>query len=82
MIQGLRFRRMFEMVRMDESAADIRDMNRRLQRMLEETLSKNLVLQKVGLNSNSIPRYYFRTFLEVSILAYGIRLNCENTFLY
>ncbi|MCP9265518.1 hypothetical protein DINM_020838 [Dirofilaria immitis] len=43
---GLRFRRMFEMVRMDESAADIRDMNRRLQRMLEETLSKNLVLQK------------------------------------
>lgn len=38
---------MFEMVRMDESAADIRDMNRRLQRMLEETLSKNLVLQKV-----------------------------------
>ncbi|KAL3982990.1 Trafficking protein Mon1 family protein [Acanthocheilonema viteae] len=43
---GLRFRRMLEMVRMDESAADIRDMNRRLQRMLEETLSKNLVLQK------------------------------------
>ncbi|EFO14743.2 hypothetical protein LOAG_13773 [Loa loa] len=43
---GLRFRRVLEMVRMDESAADIRDMNRRLQRMLEETLSKNLVLQK------------------------------------
>ncbi|CAG9536605.1 unnamed protein product [Cercopithifilaria johnstoni] len=43
---GLRFRRMLEMVRMGESAADIRDMNRRLQRMLEETLSKNLVLQK------------------------------------
>ncbi|VDK86381.1 unnamed protein product [Litomosoides sigmodontis] len=43
---GLRFRRMLEMVRMDESTADIRDMNRRLQRMLEETLSKNLVLQK------------------------------------
>ncbi|VDM95876.1 unnamed protein product [Thelazia callipaeda] len=43
---GLRFRRMLEMVRMDESAADIRDMNRRLQRMLEETLSRNLVLQK------------------------------------
>lgn len=46
-----RFRRMLEMVRVDESAADIRDMNRRLQRMLEETLSKNLVLQRVGVNS-------------------------------
>uniref|UniRef100_A0A915PJN9 Ribosomal protein L2 C-terminal domain-containing protein n=1 Tax=Setaria digitata TaxID=48799 RepID=A0A915PJN9_9BILA len=44
---GLRFRRMLEIVRVDESAADIRDMNRRLQRMLEETLSKNLVLQKL-----------------------------------
>lgn len=35
------------MVRIDESAAGIRDMNRRLQRMVEETISKNLVLQKV-----------------------------------
>lgn len=63
MIQGLRFRRMLEMVRMDESAADIRDMNRRLQRMLEETLSKNLVLQKVGSSCNLIPQYYVGTLL-------------------
>ncbi|VDK57011.1 unnamed protein product [Anisakis simplex] len=41
---GVRLRRMLDMVRVDESAADIRDMNRRLQRMLEETLSKNLIL--------------------------------------
>ncbi|VDM49594.1 unnamed protein product [Toxocara canis] len=45
-IGGMRLRRVFDMVRVDESAADIRDMNRRLQRMLEETLSKNLLLQK------------------------------------
>uniref|UniRef100_A0A0M3HX08 GRIP domain-containing protein n=1 Tax=Ascaris lumbricoides TaxID=6252 RepID=A0A0M3HX08_ASCLU len=43
---SMRLRRVFDMVRVDESAADIRDMNRRLQRMLEETLSKNLLLQK------------------------------------
>ncbi|VDD94195.1 unnamed protein product [Enterobius vermicularis] len=43
---GLRIRRMFDIVRIDDSAAGIRDMNRKLQRMLEETLSKNLNLQK------------------------------------
>ncbi|MFH4979693.1 hypothetical protein AB6A40_006402 [Gnathostoma spinigerum] len=45
-IAGVSLRRMIDMVRVDETASDIRDMNRRLQRMLEETLSKNLFLQK------------------------------------
>uniref|UniRef100_A0A0N5ARU8 Uncharacterized protein n=1 Tax=Syphacia muris TaxID=451379 RepID=A0A0N5ARU8_9BILA len=44
---GIRIRRVLDMVRIDDSAADIRDMNRKLQRMLEETLSKNLSLQKL-----------------------------------
>lgn len=51
-IYGLGFRRVLEMVRIDESAADIRDMNRRLQRMLEQALSKNLLLQKVNFDFN------------------------------
>ncbi|PAV87502.1 hypothetical protein WR25_07182 isoform E [Diploscapter pachys] len=33
----------------DESASDIKEMNKKLQRMLEETLSKNIGLQRVAL---------------------------------
>uniref|UniRef100_A0A914X3P9 Uncharacterized protein n=1 Tax=Plectus sambesii TaxID=2011161 RepID=A0A914X3P9_9BILA len=40
------FKKMLDMVKIDQSAGDIREMNRRLQRMLEETLTKNMHLQK------------------------------------
>ncbi|VDN35557.1 unnamed protein product [Gongylonema pulchrum] len=69
---GLRFRRMLEMVRIDETAADIRDMNRRLQRMLEETLSENLVLQRVGVNLNCINTlmcFYCKNFITHPFLS-------------
>lgn len=32
----------------DEATNDIKEMNKKLQRMLEETLSKNIVLQRVS----------------------------------
>lgn len=35
----------------DESASDIKEMNKKLQRMLEETLSKNIGLQRVVLKN-------------------------------
>ncbi len=39
---------MFDIVKGgDQSAGGIHDMNKRLQRMLEETLNKNMILQKV-----------------------------------
>lgn len=33
----------------DDATNDVREMNRKLQRMLEETLSKNIILQRVCL---------------------------------
>lgn len=66
------------MVRVDESAADIRDMNRRLQRMLEETLSKNLLLQKVTFTLLTYsyfciyPRRLPKPFFFHSLLAFRI----------
>uniref|UniRef100_A0A0R3RXN0 GRIP domain-containing protein n=1 Tax=Elaeophora elaphi TaxID=1147741 RepID=A0A0R3RXN0_9BILA len=86
---GLRFRRMLEMVRMDESAADIRDMNRRLQRMLEETLSKNLVLQKLDSEfelastvpgGTNIPEANERLDVDLDKTAAGLRTADDGTF--
>uniref|UniRef100_A0A915L8G3 GRIP1-associated protein 1 n=1 Tax=Romanomermis culicivorax TaxID=13658 RepID=A0A915L8G3_ROMCU len=39
-------KKMFDLVKIDQSAGDIRDMNKRLQLLLEETLTKNMHLQR------------------------------------
>lgn len=53
--QGLR--KMIDFVKVDQNAAEIRDMNKRLQIMLEETLMKNMHLQRdIELMSNETAR--------------------------
>jgi len=39
-------KKMIDLMKIDQSAGEIRDMNKRLQHMLEETLTKNMHLQK------------------------------------
>ncbi|PAV64787.1 hypothetical protein WR25_01029 isoform D [Diploscapter pachys] len=51
----------------DESASDIKEMNKKLQRMLEETLSKNIGLQRVALKFSKNRKFKnFRTFKRSS----------------
>lgn len=41
-------KKVIDLMKIDQSAVEIRDMNKRLQHMLEETLTKNMHLQKVS----------------------------------
>lgn len=74
---GISLRRVFDMVKLDDSSADIRDMNRRLQRMLEETLSKNILLQKVMISFNDFPFINLLVFVH----PYIVRIN-QNIYIY